>query len=218
MLKTLLTFALALTFFVGCSSDSGDSGTTVKKAPTYKTGTFIVTKPVENLHYKTNSFDDYTDENGKFKYKEDENITFSVAGVDLGTAKAIPVMTPFNIVPVSGDVENSAAANMVVLLMSIDADGAGSVLTIDNAVNAYSYASNFDLSNITDITSLLNGLTSAGDKEYTQVKTESAVASALSAITDYFKNEKESVPAEDTNSSTSWYDDVVNYIKSAPQR
>lgn len=171
MIKNFLILLLSVTFFVACSSDSSDpevsGGSSSNTA--HKTGTFYITAPVANLHYKTDTFDDYTDDDGQFKYREGETISFSVAGVPLGSAEARSVITPFNLVPGSADAENSSAVNMIALLLSVTSGGFGSVFTVDNAVSAYTFASNFDLSNPADTLALLSELTTNTDNNYTMV-------------------------------------------------
>jgi len=177
MLKTFLTLALALSFFTGCSSDSSEpevSGS-VSTSAAHKTGVFVVTDPVANLHYTTATYDAYTNDKGEFKYRKGEEVSFSVAGVDLGSAEGRSVLTPFNLVPGSADAENSAATNTIALLLSLDSGSYGDVLTIDNAVSAYEFASDFDITNSADILSLLTELTTNTDNTYTPVEPETSL-------------------------------------------
>lgn len=170
MIKNFLILLLSVTFFVGCSSDSSEpevSGGT--PAVSHKTGAFYITQPVANLHYTTETYDGYTNDEGEFKYLEGETITFSVAGVELGSAEARVFMTPLNLVPGSEAAEDSSAVNIIALLLSLDSGGLGGVLTIDNAVNAYDFASNFDISNPLDSLALLTELSTNTDGNYTAV-------------------------------------------------
>ena len=170
MIKNFLILLLSVTFFVGCSSDSDEPEiSNASSAPAHKTGAFYITQPVANLHYTTATFDEYTNEDGQFKYREGETITFSVAGVDLGSAEARVFMTPLNLVPGSAEAEDSSAVNIVALLLSLDSGGLGGVLTIDNAVSTYEFVSDFDISNPLDSLALLTELSTNTDGEYTAV-------------------------------------------------
>ncbi len=170
MVKNFLILLLSVTFFIGCSSDSDEPVVSnASSAPAYKVGTFYITQPVANLHYTTETYDDYTDEDGQFRYVEGEMITFSVAGVELGSSEARVIVTPLNLVPGSAEAEDSSAANIIALLLSLDSGGIGGVLTIDNAVSAYDFASDFDISDPLDSLSLLTELSTNTDGDYDAV-------------------------------------------------
>ena len=184
MIKNFLILLLSVTFFVGCSSDSEDEVSGGTTAVSYKTGVFVITDPIANLHYETATYtDEYTNDKGEFKYMEGEDVSFSVAGVDLGSAEGRAVLTPFNLVPGSEDAADSAATNTISLLLSLTAGSYGDVLTIDNAVSAYDFASDFDITDSTDILSLLFELTANTGTTYTAVEPE-----------------------------TSWLDDITNWL------
>jgi len=171
MIKNFLILLLSVTFFVGCSSDTDEPAYTPgNTAVSHKTGVFYITGPVANLHYSTNTFsDEYTNEDGQFKYIEGEEVSFSVAGVDLGSAEGNVVITPINLVPGSAEAGDSSAANIAALLLTLDSGGIGGVLTIDNAVSAYEFASDFDISDPLSSLALLTELatnTDAVDSSY----------------------------------------------------
>ncbi|MFW5427362.1 MAG: hypothetical protein ACKE8R_08935 [Methylophagaceae bacterium] len=58
---------------------------------------------------------------GKFKYESGENVTFSLGGIDFGTALAKPVMTPIDLVT-DGKLSDTEVINRVRLLMMLDED------------------------------------------------------------------------------------------------
>ena len=160
MIKNFLILLLSVAFFVGCSSDTDEPAyTPASTTVAHKTGVFYITGPVANLHYSTDTFEDeYTNEDGQFKYIDGEVVSFSVAGVDLGSAEGNVVITPINLVPGSAEAGASSAVNIGALLLSLDAGGIGSVLTMDNAVNAYTFASDFDITELGDVLGLLSDL------------------------------------------------------------
>ena len=172
MIKNFLILLLSVTFFVGCSSDSDEPEVSnANSAPAHKTGVFVVTKPVANLHYSTPGFTDaYTNEAGEFYYQEGEDISFDVAGIELGTAEARSVITPFNIVPGAATAENSSATSIIVLLMSLDSNGVGEVLTLDNALNTYEFINDFDATDITDVYSFITQFSSDTGTDHTPVE------------------------------------------------
>jgi len=172
MIKNFLILLLSITFFVGCSSDTDEPAyTPASVTVTHKTGAFYITQPVANLHYTTDTYDEYTNDEGEFKYRDGETISFSVAGVDLGSAEARAFMTPLNLVPGSAAAEDSSAVSIAALLLSLDSGGISGVLSIDNAVKTYDFVSDFDISNPLDSLSLLAELSTNTGTEYTAVET-----------------------------------------------
>lgn len=76
---------------------------------------------VQGVDYVSGGQKNITGANGEFKYEENSNITFSVGGVKLGTAKAKSVMTPKDLVS-GGDVNTPKVLNLVRFLMMLDKD------------------------------------------------------------------------------------------------
>ena len=87
---TLILCLLAMLGF-GCGGDSGSNSAAVKQ------GQFI-DSPVAGLQFETASQSGTTDADGHFNYKDNETITFSIGKIELGSAKAKPIMTPLDLV------------------------------------------------------------------------------------------------------------------------
>lgn len=85
-------------------------------------GTFI-DSPVSGLNYTTPTKSGKTLRNGTFRYKADEEITFSIGDLQLGTTIAKEVMSPIDIVPGAEDETDPMVINICVLLQTIDEDG-----------------------------------------------------------------------------------------------
>ncbi len=118
--KTILASSIAaIVGLYGCSSsnDSGEEGSTLEAL---STGTFI-DAPVKGLEYSSTSANGTTNEKGEFQYKEGEDVTFKVAGVDIGTVPGASV------VPVLALPKGRVAAR---LLLSIDTDALEELIDI----------------------------------------------------------------------------------------
>ncbi len=114
MFKTNTLIAISLLGLTACGG--GGSG-----APAVKLvdGIFKDSN-VTGLSYTADAKSGITDA-GKFKYKEGEDITFSLGGIDFGTALAKPVMTPVDLVT-GGTLSHTEVVNRVRLLMMLDED------------------------------------------------------------------------------------------------
>jgi hypothetical protein len=101
--------------FVACGGGGGSDGPTITGSGRFVDG------PVQGLSYQTKSVSGKTDLNGGFKYVPGEDITFSYGGVDLGTAPATDLMTPWDLVK-QDDLElaEQALINMLRLIQSLD--------------------------------------------------------------------------------------------------
>ncbi len=76
---------------------------------------------VQGLHYASGGQEGTTGKNGEFKYEENSDVSFSVGGVNLGSAKAKNVMTPKDLVK-NGKVDTPEVLNRVRFLMMLDKD------------------------------------------------------------------------------------------------
>jgi len=112
--KSLLSSSIAvLLSLYGCSSSDNE---------TFEKGTFI-DAPVAGLEFSSASGPSgTTDENGEFQYKAGEDVTFKVAGVDVGTVPGAAV------VPV---LELPKGLIVARLLQSIDTDTLESLIDIN---------------------------------------------------------------------------------------
>lgn len=98
----------------GCGGGSTASG------PIVFNGVFKDSN-VSGLSYVSGGQKNVTGRNGEFKYEENSNVTFSVGGVNLGTAKAKNVMTPKDLVA-DGEIDTPEVLNRVRFLMMLDKD------------------------------------------------------------------------------------------------
>jgi hypothetical protein len=111
LIKPLIILLTAL--LVACGG--GSDGPTITG-----TGQFV-DGPVKGLSYRTNSLRGKTDINGTFRYVPGEIVTFSYAGVDLGSALATDLMTPWDLVRQDNlEIAELALINMLRLFQSLD--------------------------------------------------------------------------------------------------
>lgn len=103
---------------IGCSG----LGSSVSSTPGVLTGVFI-DGPVAGITYKTPTVGGMTDATGTFKYKEGEEVTFSIGRVVLGSAVGKPVLTPLDIVDGAKDTSDQRVVNISVFLQTLDQDG-----------------------------------------------------------------------------------------------
>ena len=115
LIKPLIILLTVL--LVACGGGGGSDGPTITG-----TGKFV-DGPVKGLSYRTNSASGETNESGIFRYVPGEEITFSYAGVDLGTALATDLMTPWDLVKQDDlEIAELALINMLRLLQSLDSN------------------------------------------------------------------------------------------------
>jgi hypothetical protein len=120
MNNRVLISGILATILIGCGS--GEKGEKKTDTEYYtdnvtKVGVFK-DAPVQGLNYQTLTYKGVTDENGHFKYKKGEYITFKLGDAVLGTVKANSVITPYSLVET--DVK---AARIAYILQNLDIDG-----------------------------------------------------------------------------------------------
>ncbi|WP_150304672.1 alpha/beta fold hydrolase [Pseudomonas saliphila] len=122
-ISLLLSLSLA-----GCSSGS-DSDNDNPQHPDpdpnpaeVSEGVFL-DSPVAGITYETPSQNGTTTQGGVFTYQEGEPVTFSLAGIELGSAVGQPVLTPKDILADAEQIGDPAVINMSRFLQSLDADG-----------------------------------------------------------------------------------------------
>lgn len=125
LLHLFVTFVLV---FSGCGGGGGSGGWGYP-APTSEVATvysgIFVDAPVEGLKYTTssNATPKYTTSEGNFTYLKDENITFYIGNLTLGTVKAEEVVTPLDL---AGDTSlgtiSTKAKNIARLLQTLDSN------------------------------------------------------------------------------------------------
>lgn len=91
---SLITGVLFASILSGCggSSSSGQS---------VSTGLYKDAGVVSGLQYSTPTQSGVTDQNGSFKYKSGETVTFSVSNVTIGQATGAPIVTTFDLVGIA---------------------------------------------------------------------------------------------------------------------
>ena len=149
--KILLLSSTILFTACGGGSSGGSSGTT-NKSPL--SGVFL-DAAVERLGYKTATQSGYTDANGTFKYKDGESISFSLGGIELGSAKAQGILTPFEVTNTS-DINDPKLLKLLQLLQSVDKDNNSSNgISISSAVQALANTMDTNLSSEQNISATL---------------------------------------------------------------
>ncbi len=85
----------------------------------------LVNSPVDGVDYETPSRSGITNGQGEFQYLPSESVTFSIGGIQLGSAPGAPIITPVELTGSSDDdgPTDQAATNLLVFLQSIDVDG-----------------------------------------------------------------------------------------------
>lgn len=124
-----ISLLLSLTL-AGCSSGSdSDDDTPHHPDPDpnpdsaeVSEGVFL-DSPVAGITYETPSRNGTTTQAGVFTYQQDESVTFSLAGIELGSAVGQPVLTPKDILADAEHIDDPAVINMSRFLQSLDADG-----------------------------------------------------------------------------------------------
>lgn len=63
-----------------------------------------------------------TDVNGRFEYRVDDNVTFWLGGIALGTAAGEALMSPVSLAGAQGTIESNVATNVARFLQTLDED------------------------------------------------------------------------------------------------
>lgn len=115
-----IILVLTLSALTACGGGGGNSS---ESGPTTLTGVFV-DSPVQGIEYSTASRAGTTDANGNFKYAAGETITFSMGGIQIGSAvKAASMVTVVDIVPGATDSSNTKVQNIAAFLQSLDTGG-----------------------------------------------------------------------------------------------
>jgi Ca2+-binding EF-hand superfamily protein len=115
---------VALGLSLACGGGGGSSSTEAPSASLSKvqTGTFI-DSPVKGLRYQTTSLEGSTDGEGRFYYREGEEVTFKLGSTLLGKASGGNTITPAHLFGVANNSEDRRLVNALRLLQTLDADG-----------------------------------------------------------------------------------------------
>ncbi len=121
--KLLVSSSLiAMLGLSACGGGGGDASTPSSQTGV-KTGVFL-DSAVEGLNYSclSSGLHGKTNANGEYNYKDGDVCTFSIGGMELGTAKAKGIMTPLDIIQFYNGEENKFR-NVLRLLQTLDQDG-----------------------------------------------------------------------------------------------
>ena len=183
--------------FSGCGgSDSTDDNTI--------TGQFI-DGVVEGADYTCSSgTNGVTNSNGEFTCNEDDTVTFSVAGIELGSVKAKSKITPYDLKPNN----NEAAINMAQLLQTLDDDGDPSNgIKLDSTTNRFQNLKTADLgidftdTNFDTVVEEIMG-EALVDAEQARTHMDDTIASFNNAGSETEENDSEADTNTDSDSST----------------
>jgi hypothetical protein len=104
----------------GGSGDGGLAGLPPNEGPSGNVGVFKDSN-VSGLSYTSGTLSGVTRQDGTFDYQANQQTTFRIGGVTLGSTAGKPVVTPIDLVP-SGSSTTTSVINIARLLMTLDAD------------------------------------------------------------------------------------------------
>lgn len=112
--------------FVGCGGGGG--GSSAPTTAVTKTGTFV-DSPVEGLSYKTATLSGFTDNQGRFQYKDGETVTFKIGNLVIGSVIGANQITPLTLNG-ENDLNNISikAAGLARLLQTLDNNTSGGAI------------------------------------------------------------------------------------------
>ncbi len=112
----------------GNGSSSSRGGDTTPTEPTTNIGRFV-DSPVEGLKYSTATLSYFTDNQGRFLYKDGEIVTFKIGNFVLGSARGDKLITPLTLMG-ENDLNNMSkkATNIARILQSLDENSSNSGL------------------------------------------------------------------------------------------
>ena len=114
----------------GCGGGGGGGGggsappVAGTAASSVSTGVFL-DSPVQGLHYDTATQHGDTDSSGQFQYLPGESVRFSIGNIQFAVTAAKPLVTPLDVAGTT-NAADQRVTNMLVLLQSLDTDGAAS--------------------------------------------------------------------------------------------
>jgi hypothetical protein len=162
-MKKIISLSLTVIItstLVGCGGD--DSSESIN------TGTFV-DAPVQGLQYSTTTQSGVTDENGNFKYKDGETVTFQIGNLVLGSVAAKKTITPITL---GGDTNlnmiGTKSTNIARILQSLDDNSSNSsIIVIPTALQDLNVTNNIDLESESDLNTILTKAQSKTSKTYT---------------------------------------------------
>ncbi|EIJ33061.1 hypothetical protein Thini_0408 [Thiothrix nivea DSM 5205] len=91
-----LTFELTVT-----DNSGGKAYSSVNVLVRNRLTGYFIAPPVAGLHYQTPTLSGETGTKGEFEYNDNEQVTFTIGDISLGTALAAPQVTPFDLVGIT---------------------------------------------------------------------------------------------------------------------
>jgi len=144
-------------------------------APTLLTGVFL-DSAVEGINFSTASQSGKTNEQGEFTFLVDENITFSIGGIELPTIPAALYLTPLSVFD-TDDINQTEVVNLLRLLQTLDTDGdASNGITIMDSIHTLAADLNIDFSADDFTTQVATLVSDSGAANQTLVDTDDAIA------------------------------------------
>lgn len=116
-LLAILFSSLFAILMTACGGGGG--GGTSSSTP--QQGVFL-DSAVNGMTYTSASHSGITDANGTFDYEPGERITFSIGGIEIGTAIAASTLTPISLVPGAADETHPTVVNITRFLLTLDED------------------------------------------------------------------------------------------------
>lgn len=138
MMKTAMVLVLAAMMLPGCGGGGGGGGDR-ERQPLSEIGVFHK-GAIQGLSFRTATLSGATDAAGRFRYVAGETVTFSLGGIELGSAPGAQAISLFQLAKAAVPADElelrtelnrmrtratplSAAANRSWLLLALDADG-----------------------------------------------------------------------------------------------
>ncbi len=163
--KVISTAILGLSL-IGCGGGSSSGEDTTPTELATNIGTFV-DSPVEGLKYSTSTLSGFTDNQGRFKYKDGETITFKIGNLELGSATGGEIMTPLTLTG-ENDLDNisSKATNIARILQSLDENSSNSgLIKIPSSLKDLDFP-DIDLESEADLNSALAKAQNITSKSY----------------------------------------------------
>lgn len=123
---------------IACGGGGGGNGSSgnpeVQQPNAVESSGIFLDSPVQGIRYETPSFTGITDANGRFRFNQGEQITFTIFGNSFGPIDASTIVTPFDFI--AGADHLDLAINLVRILMTLDTDGDLSTINLPSDVSA----------------------------------------------------------------------------------
>ena len=124
-MNKLITFTVLLGMLTMTSCSDSSSSSPAKATKKTISG-MLVDSPIKGVDYSTPSYSGKTDENGNFKCKEGETVTFSLGLLEIGSVSCGETISPYDILGVDRETASAAEIEAVtalaVFFQSLDND------------------------------------------------------------------------------------------------